>query len=476
MTAMPDRPERSSAIELHALASPHRFQPGDDLVEPLLAALDDAGLTLEDGDVVCVASKAIALVEGSLIDAEEVAAAAGETADMPAGGHGEAGRSKGEGETVRALARARATEIVAEAPWVTVTRTPHGFVAANGGIDRSNVPGAGWLDLPVEPDASAARLRDELAERTGRDVAVIVTDTFGRPWRLGQTDVALGAAGIAVLRDERGTTDLEGRTLGVTVAAVADAIAGAADLVRTKSSATPFVLVRGLAPLTAAGGAEVGLGADLVRPLEEDLFRRGTADAAVDGLIARRTVRAFDVERQVPGDLLEEAAAAATTAPAPHHTRPWRIVRLTDATRARMLDAMADAWRADLSGDGMDADAIDVRVARSDALHRTAPELLAVFVDLSDAHGYADERRSRAERDLFVLSGGAAIEALLVALAARGLGGAWTSSTVFCAPTVREALAVPDTWEPLGTVAVGWPATAVPRRPAPTTSGVLEER
>ena len=462
MSVTSGRPERSSAIELHALASPHRFQPGDDLVGPLLDALDDAGLSLADGDVVCVASKAIALVEGSLIGPEEVAAAAAGAVD--------------ESATVRALARARAVEVVAEAPWVTVTRTPHGFVAANGGIDRSNVPGAGWLDLPVDPDTSAARLRDELAERTGRDVAVIVTDTFGRPWRLGQTDVALGAAGIAVLRDERGTTDLEGRTLGVTVAAVADAIAGAADLVRTKSSATPFVLVRGLVPLTSAGGAATGSGADLVRPLDEDLFRRGSADAVVEGLVARRTVRAFDHDRTVPRVLLEEAVAAATTAPAPHHTRPWRVVRLTAATRARMLDAMADAWREDLAGDGLAADAIDARVARSDALHRTAPELLAIFVDVAAAHGYPDERRTRAERDLFVLAGGAAIEALLVALSARGLGSAWTSSTVFCAATVQQALDVPASWEPIGTVAVGWPATPVLPRPAPDTSGVLEER
>ena len=447
-------------IALHPLPTPHRFGPGEDLVAPLLAALSAAGLTLEDGDVLCVASKAIALTEGALIDdaGPDLADGADERA------------------VVRALARARASEIVAEAPWVTVTRTHHGFVAANGGIDRSNVLGGGWLDLPADPDASAAALRSALAASTGRDVAVIVTDTFGRPWRLGQTDVALGAAGLAVLRDERGTTDLDGRTLGVTVAAVGDEIAGAAELVRSKASATPFVLVRGLARLTVAGGADPGRAADLVRPLDEDLFRRGATESVIEGLIARRTVRAFDPHRPVPAPLIAEAVGAATTAPAPHHTRPWRIVRLTGPTRTRMLDAMAEAWRSDLRGDGLADDAIDVRVARSDALHRGAPELLALFVDLSDSHDYPDERRRRAERDLFVLAGGAAIEALLVALAARGLGAAWTSSTVFCASTVQQALDVPATWEPIGTVAVGWPASPVLPRPTPDTSGVLEER
>lgn len=450
----------STSVTIHPLTTTHRFRPGEDLAAALLDAVATAGLAVEDGDVLCVASKVVALVEGALIDpgAEGI----GPEDDPRA--------------TVRALARARAREVVAEAPWVTITRTHHGFVAANGGIDRSNVPGGGWLDLPDDPDASAAALRAAVAARTGRDVAVVVTDTFGRPWRVGQTDVALGAAGLAVLRDERGAHDLDGRALGVTVAAVGDAVAGAGDLVRSKASATPFVLLRGLAPLTAAGGAATGTAAELVRPLEEDLFRRGAAESAITGLLARRTVRAFDAARAVPASLLDEAVAVATTAPAPHHTRPLRVVRLRDATRARLLDAMATAWRADLAADGLAEDRIAARIARSDALHRDAPELLAVFVDLEAAHRYPDERRTRAERDLFVLAGGAAIEAMLVALAARGLGGAWTSSTTFCPDTVREELGVPEHWEPIGTVAVGWPAGAAAPRSTPDTAGVLEER
>lgn len=459
---MSGRTEAVPPLQVIALPSPHRFTPGDDLVGPMLDALAAAHVTLADGDVVCIASKAVALSEGALIPDPrgEVGAAAGAS----------------DSETVRELARARATEIVTEAPWVTVTRTEHGFVAANGGIDRSNVPGSSWLDLPADPDASAAALRTAIMAVSGCDVGVLVTDTFGRPWRLGQTDVALGAAGLTVLRDERGTTDLDGRPLAVTVAAVADAIAGTADLVRSKSSGTPFVLVRGLARLTAAGGAAPGSGADLIRPLDEDLFRRGAAEAVIEGLSARRTVRHFDTDRPVPDAAISEAVAAATTAPAPHHTRPWRFVRLTDGARGPLLDAMAQAWREDLRTDGLDEASIDARAARSDALHRTAPVLLAAFVDLADAHAYPDARRARAERDLFVLSGGAAIEALLVALAARGIGGAWTSSTAFCSDVVRDALDLPATWDALGTIAVGWPATPVPPRATPSADGHLERR
>jgi len=293
---------------------------------------------------------------------------------------------------------------------------------------------------------------------------------------MGQTDVALGAAGLTILRDERGAVDLEGRTLEVTVGAVGDAVAGAADLVRAKGSGTPFVLLRGLATVTAAGGATPGTGADLVRPLEEDLFRRGGAEAVLHGISARRTVRRFATDRSVPAATILEAVTAASTAPAPHHTRPWRFVQLADETRGPLLDAMAETWRADLLADGVAEATVGARLARSDALHRQAPVLLAAFVDLATAHPYADVRRARAERDLFVLSGGAAIEALLIALAARGLGAAWTSSTAFCPDTVRDVLGLPTTWEPLGTIAVGWPDEAIAPRSGLSGDGLLEER
>jgi coenzyme F420-0:L-glutamate ligase / coenzyme F420-1:gamma-L-glutamate ligase len=466
----------SQALTLLPLPSPKRFRPGDDLAGALLAAASAAGVALEDGDVVCVASKVVSLVEGAIVA-------------LPAG-DARAARQQ--------LARDDATAIVADAPWVVITRTRHGFVAANGGIDVSNLPaghdrtepgsdhharsdhdrtepGADHharsehvaLRLPEDPDASAAGLRAALQHRAGVHVGVIVTDTFGRPWRLGQTDVALGVAGMPVVRDERGGVDLDGRPLEVTQAAIADEVAGAADLVRSKASATPFVLVRGLAHT-----GRHGRGAELVRPLAEDLFAAGGTTAVERAVTSRRTVRRFDPDRAVPPAALRAAVAAAATAPAPHHTRPWRVLRLTATTRSRLLDAMAATWREDLAGDGLDDEAIARRLGRSDAILRVAPELLVPFVVLDGAHTYPDERRTAAERDLFVLSGGAALQNLQVVLAGHGLGAAWVSSTVFCPDTVRHALALPASWEPLGMVAVGWPAADV--APAPRAAVDLD--
>jgi coenzyme F420-0:L-glutamate ligase / coenzyme F420-1:gamma-L-glutamate ligase len=356
----------------------------------------------------------------------------------------------------RQLAREEAARVVADSPWVLVTETTHGFVCANGGIDASNVEDGTALLLPEDPDASATRLREELAARTGIRLGVVVTDTFGRPWRLGQTEVALGVAGTPALRDERGGLDLTGRRLEVTEAAVADEVAGAADLVRTKASGTPFVLVRGLDE-----GAP-GRGAELVRPAEQDLFRAGGPTAVERAVGGRRTVRRFDPDRPVPGSVLRAAVTAASTAPAPHHTRPWRFVRLVPGTRTVLLDAMAARWAADLQADGRAPDRIAARLARSDAILRVAPELLAAFVVLDAAHDYPDARRRTAERDLFLLSAGAALQNLQVVLAGHGVGAAWISSTAFCGPTVREVLDLDASWEPVGMLAVGYPAGPPP--------------
>jgi coenzyme F420-0:L-glutamate ligase / coenzyme F420-1:gamma-L-glutamate ligase len=438
----------SPRVEVVALPSARRFRAGDDLVDALLDAAAQAHVVLRDGDVVCVASKVVSLSEG-------------QTVALP----------EGDARTARRqLALDQASRIVADAPWVLVTETPQGFVCANGGVDASNVEDGTALLLPQDADASARRLRAGVTARTGADVGIIVTDTFGRPWRLGQTEVALGVAGTPALRDERGELDLGGRRLEVTEAAVADEVAGAADLVRSKASGTPFVLVRGVP------GGPAGRGADLLRASSEDLFRAGGPTAVELAVGGRRTVRRFATDRPVPTAALRAAVAAAATAPAPHHTRPWRFVRLRPETRTVLLDAMAARWEADLRADGLDDARIVRRVARSDAILRTAPELLAAFVVLEGAHRYRDDRRRTAERDLFLLSGGAALQNLQVVLAGHGVGAAWISSTAFCAPTVREVLDLDDRWEPLGMIAAGYPAgDAPPPRPPIDVDGLLLE-
>ncbi|MFB9314073.1 coenzyme F420-0:L-glutamate ligase [Nocardioides plantarum] len=252
---------------------------GDDLVDLLLAAIGTAGL--RDGDVVVVTSKVVSKAEGRVVagSREEHLVA----------------------ETVRVVARRGPT---------TIVRTRHGLTMAAAGIDASNVALGSAVLLPLDPDASARRLRTTLLQRTGHNVGVVVTDTAGRAWREGQTDIAVGAAGLVVAEDFAGRLDAHGNELAVTAPAVADEIAGLAELAQGKLGGRPFAVVRGRADLVLAPDDHGPGAAALVRPEGADLFGYGAREAVVRALggVASDAVP-FGAPVAV-GELLDVAARA----------------------------------------------------------------------------------------------------------------------------------------------------------------------
>ena len=413
------------AVTVSPVAGLPEVSAGSDLA----ALIADATRDLRDGDILVVTSKIVSKAEGRVIAASREQAI--------------------EAETARVVARRGAT---------TIAQTRHGFVLAAAGVDESNTAPGTVVLLPEDPDESARRLRKALHARTGRRIGVIVTDTMGRPWRAGQTDTAIGAAGVTPVRDYRGESDTFGNILEVTVAAVADEIAAAADLVKGKALRIPVAIVRGLADLVTD---QDGPGARaLIRPADEDMFRFGSADVP----LARRTIRAFTTE-PVDVEVIRRAIATALTAPAPHHSQPWRFVVLSSAAaRTALLDAMREAWVADLRRDGFTEEQITRRLRRGEPL-RQAPLIVVPCLVADAAHEYPDERRSAAEQAMFVVSMGAAVENLLIALAVEGLGSAWISSTLFCQDVAARAMDLPDGWRPMGAVAVGHPAEQARPRP-----------
>ena len=433
----------AARIELLPVTRLPEFRPGDDLA----AALAAAAPWLRDDDVVVVTSKVLSKCEGRIVpapaDPEERDALRRKLIDA---------------EAVRVLARKGRT---------LITENNLGLVQAAAGVDGSNVGATELALLPLDPDASAAALRTGLHERLGVAVGVIVTDTMGRAWRNGQIDAAIGAAGLTVLHGYAGTHDAHGNELVVTEVAVADEIAAAADLVKGKLAGIPVAVVRGLTLRDNGSNART-----LLRPGDEDLFWLGTEEALTMGRgqaqLLRRSVRRFSAE-PVPPEIIEAAVGEALTAPAPHHTHPVRFVWMADTeARIRLLDRMKDQWRSDLTGDGKAADSVERRVARGQILY-DAPELVIPFMVPDGAHSYPDAARTAAEHTMFTVAVGAAVQALLVALAVRGVGSCWIGSTIFVADLVRAELHLPDDWDPLGAIAIGYAAEpSGPREPAPT--------
>ena len=221
-------------------------QVGDDLVTLIIDSLESAGEALRENDLVIVTSKVVSKSEGQVVTFD------------------------GTDEHKVAIVESESRRVLRRRGSLRITETHHGFINANAGVDLSNADDGTAILLPKDPDRSARRFRGELARRLGVDVAVLITDTFGRVWRQGVTDVALGSAGLRPVLDLRGTHDATGRLLEATEVAIADEIAGAANLVLHKSAATPFALVRGLDPSFFGPGS---VSENIVRSKNDDLFR-----------------------------------------------------------------------------------------------------------------------------------------------------------------------------------------------------------
>jgi coenzyme F420-0:L-glutamate ligase/coenzyme F420-1:gamma-L-glutamate ligase len=242
-------------------------QPGTDLAAAIASALavSRGGPQPADGDVIVIAHKVVSKAEGRMRSLSDVVA--GERAEALANQLGKDARHV-------QVVLDESAEVLRAARGVLICVTRHGFVCANAGVDASNVPGSdAVVMLPLDPDASARALRRALRERTGTNVAVLITDSFGRAWRHGQVDVTIGAAGLSALEDWRGRTDSQGRELHATWIAIADELAAAADLARTKDGGQPVVVVRGAGRHVTAADEDGPGAASMLRPRSEDLFR-----------------------------------------------------------------------------------------------------------------------------------------------------------------------------------------------------------
>jgi coenzyme F420-0:L-glutamate ligase/coenzyme F420-1:gamma-L-glutamate ligase len=387
-------------IELIPIEGLPEVEAGDDLAEMLEPAL--AAKATRDGDVVAITQKVVSKAEGRIVP----------------------------GARRREWVERESVGVVGRRGELVIARTRHGFVCANAGIDASNVPDGFLTLLPEDPDASAERLQKDLSSRLRLSrLGIVITDTFGRPWREGVVDVAIGCAGVPALIDLRGTTDDHGKELETTILAIADAVAAAGGLVMTKTARVPAAIVRGLDAVI--GDAPPGAARALVRAPEDDLFW----ETALASISSATSSSGLSTAMPVPREAVEEAVRAAAAEPGDHG---WWFVALDSPAAKRRL------------------------LAATGATQRVALEA-AVLIVVGLRRGTA-----ATERDpLALLPAGAVIRSLILALHAQHVGWAWDPSTPLDEDAVRGALGLGEAWLPLGLVAAGRTAEAGASRPRP---------
>jgi coenzyme F420-0:L-glutamate ligase/coenzyme F420-1:gamma-L-glutamate ligase len=416
-----------AGFEVRPVVGIGEVRPGDDLA----ALITTAAPWLVDGDILVVTSKIVSKSEGQLVDVplEEPAREAARETVLRA-------------ETSRVVARRGGTQIV---------QTHHGFVLASAGIDASNVEPTRLVLLPKDPDASARWLRDELRERFGLHVAVVVTDTMGRPWRMGLTDVAIGAAGIDAMTDYRGLRDPYGNELQLTQMAVIDELAGAADLAKGKTGQVPVAVVRGLPIRSDGHGAGA---AALIRGADADLFSLGTAEAVAKGLRAAADLR--DTPPLTFPELPTSALLPSATTPAPADP--------SDATPpASAAEAPAGAPTAgDTSGTGASAAAGGTsEVAGASGAGGTSAAGGVSAAGGTSGAGAAPAAGGAAERLLLVwapagdlrraVEAGMEVQRIRAGFAAEGVACAWLETV----QVDLSGVEVPEGGVPLGVLAIG---------------------
>jgi coenzyme F420-0:L-glutamate ligase/coenzyme F420-1:gamma-L-glutamate ligase len=436
-------------VSFIALASVPMVRPGDDLATIVTSALQASNEVLQDGDVLIIAQKIVSKSENRLVELADI---------VPSAEARRLAADVNKDPRLVELILQESDEVVRSRRDVLIVAQKLGLVIANAGIDQSNIEqdgsdGAALL-LPKDPDRTCREIAQELKRRTGVEVGVIINDSHGRAFRQGAVGVAIGSFGIAALSDLRGAPDLFKRNLKSTEVGVADEIASAASLLMGQANeGRPVILARGLSHMKGNGCA-----ADLVRPKAIDLFRAPAEPDLMNLLGARRSIRRYR-DKEVSHKTLEKVLQAAIKAPSAHNRQPWRFAILKDTvTKRRLADAMGERLRQDRLRDGDAPDVVERDVARSASRISGAPVAVIVALTMEEMDRYPDARRMAAEHHMAVQSTAMAIQNMLLAAHAMGLGSSIMCAPLFCPDVVCAALPLPPDWGPQALVTLGYPA------------------
>lgn len=463
-----------NGIEIFGLKDIPLIKKGDNIPEIILDSLKNSDLSLQNGDIIVIAQSIISKSNGRIRDLKEVipsekALELFEIIDPKAK---EQGLPRKDPKLIQLILE-ESREIV-NAKHVLITETKHGFICADAGIDKSNVEGKDLVTLlPLNPDLQAEMIRTSLYDKTHKQLAIIISDSFGRPFRVGAIGVAIGVSGINPVLDMRGKRDLFGYKLQTTIIGQADSIASAAQLVMGESDeGVPIVLLRGY---HFEFDKEATINA-ILRKRETDIFRNIERKAFYRILKDRRSYKLPFKDKRVDIKLIEECIEIARWAPSAHNGQFWRYIILEKSNlREHLIENMNEKLKHDLRKDGKPEEFIAQKIKKTKSNFLKAPILILLCLDMSELEKYPDEERKQNELILGIQSISSSATYLLLALEIKKLAGCWYCAPLFAKDIIKETLLLPESYIPMAFFTVGYPLKAVHPPPRKNLQDIIYE-
>ena len=447
-------------IKLIGLANIPLIKKGDNISKIIIKGLLTNNISLDDGDLIVIAQSIISKSNGRIRNLKEIT-----PSDKAIKLYNKiTPKSKKYGlpvktpELIQAIIEESSKIIKAE--HVLITETNHGFICANAGIDKSNVEGIDNITLlPKNSDKEAEKIRFSLKNSINKNVGVIITDSFGRPFRVGSVGVAIGISGIKAILDKRGEKDLFGHELQTTIIGQVDNIASAAQLIMGETDdGIPIVIIKGY-KFEITNSATVQT---IIREKEYDLFRIDSNEHFIKILKGRRSYKLSFKNKEVDLKVIKNCLELAQWAPNAHNGQFWRyIIIKNDPSREKLINKMNEKLKVDLKKEGKSEDYIDRKINKTRKNLLQAPILILLCLDQTDLDKYPDSDRTRNELILGIQSISCSATYLLLAFEMNHLAACWYCAPLFAKSITKEALQLPDSYVPMAFFTVGYPANSV---------------
>ena len=439
------------------------IKTGDDLPLIILNALKHKNLTLENGDILVIAQTIVSKSLGrirNLVDIKPSQRAI-EIYEKMVPLTRESGLPIKSPELIQAILEE--SKQVLKAEHVMVVETHHGFVCANAGIDQSNVGGKDLIALlPLDSDKEAEKIRDSLQKLTGKKIAIIISDSFGRAFRIGAVGVALGVSGLNPILDKRGEKDLFGKELQSTIIGQIDNLASSAQLIMGEADeGLPIVIIRGY-NFNIDDNASIK---QILRKEELDLFRGGKDTKSFEDLLRSRRSYKFEFsDRKVDKALIEESIELARWAPSAHNSQFWRYIIMEQGkSRENLIKKMNNKLRNDLLRDGKSEDFIRRKIEKTKTSFLGSPFLILLCLDTIELEKYSDSERERNEYLMGVQSVSASATYLILAFEIKGLASCWYCAPLFAKDIIKDELNLPNSFIPMAFFTVGYSTKDPPK-------------